>query len=142
MKLLFTNTKYLIRFKTALLLGLALIVSSTIASAQNDSPKPSNINKKMAEKFLDRNRDNVLEYQCTSNIFTDCSVVCSSGGNDHIKADNVRQAFYAERKSNVNGSVTGYNLVIDVTGDKESQDIWATLQIESSCLFKGLTPKL
>jgi hypothetical protein len=119
--------------------------SSTIVLAQSDlssGTEPSSINKKIASRFIDRNTANVLEYQCTSKNLTDCSVVCNSGGNDYIKADNVRQAFYAERKSKVNGAVTGYNLVIDVAGVNDSRDIWATLQIESSCFFKGLTPKL
>ena len=123
----------------ALFFGPLLFSQSSIVFSQTAAMP---INKKVVSRFIERNRDTVLQYHCQSEDFSLCAVVCSSGGNNYIKADNVRQAFYAERKSNVNGSVTGYNLVVDVAGNSESQDIWATLQIESSCLFKGLTPKL
>lgn len=129
----------LVKLSLPLFFGSGLLIPTEFAFSQSESIL---INKKTASRFIDRNRDHVLEYQCKATDFSVCAVVCSSGGNNYIKADNVRQAFYSERKSSVNGSVTGYNLVVDVAGSNEAHDIWATLQIESSCLFKGLTPKL
>lgn len=125
-------------FILASLFATVFILGQSSAGAQ-ESPL---ISKKTVQKFIDWNRDTMLEYQCLNAEAHSCNVVCSSGGNNYINIQKVIKAYYSVRKSSFNGLVTGYYLVVDVVDDAENQDVWATLQTESSCLFKGMTPKL
>ncbi len=120
---------------------MLFIVFSSYQKSANAQEAPA-INMKIVDKFVKWNRDNILVYQCLNKDALPCTVVCNSGGNDYINIGKVVTAYYSTRRSGVNGSVTGYYLVVDVVDSTENQDVWATLQIESSCLFKGMTPKL
>lgn len=66
--------------------------------------------------------------------------MCSSGGSILIETKNVQHAYYAERLKKLDGALAGFFLIVDVDNSADHQDMWATLQTESSCYFKGMTP--
>lgn len=131
---------YMAALKHAFWFLLCVIIHTSTAVANANADDDKVISKRTVAKFLNRNRDDMVEYQCDNQLNKSCSVTCSSGGNDYVKAVEVKNAFYSERRSTINGAVTGYYLVIDTNESKGGQDMWATLQLESSCLFMGMTP--
>ncbi len=119
---------------------LSLLVSTQAIAQPVDGDKT--ISKKQVSAYLQRNKGDIIQYNCDSSNNDHCTIVCSSGGNDYIKANKVKSAFYGERRSSLNGSVIGYYLAVDVEEENDNRNIWATLQVESSCLFSGMAPVL
>lgn len=123
-----------------LLVSVAVLMASTSAVA-------GTVTAESVEQFLRKNKSFLLlEYSCPNAknakalTATKCRVVCSSGGSKFLEAESVNRAYYAERVRKLDGAVAGFYLIID--SSLEQQDVWATLQSESSCYFQGMSPTL
>lgn len=132
--------------RTRQLLAALILLTSVISSnaSESKSEQSGAVTKLQVDKFMQTNRSNLLlTYHCANKADTSsCAVYCSSGGAKFIEAKNVQRAYYAERLKKLDGALAGFFLVIDVEGNKDKQDLWATLQTESSCYFEGMTPAL
>ena len=71
---------------------------------------------------------------------SNCKVVCLSSGEKLVDIESVNFAYFSERLKKIDSSVAGFFLVIDAV--QSENNMWVTLQNNSSCYFKGMTPVL